>query len=163
MLISLVSAMDRNRLIGRDNALPWSLPADLAHFKKTTMGKPVLMGRLTYESIGRPLPGRTNVVVSRDPDFVAEGCLVVHSINDAFAKAGDVDEVCIMGGASFYAQTLPLADRMYLTIIDDTFAGDAWFPLYSEDDWLEVSREDHEPDEKNPHHYSFLTLERKQT
>jgi len=162
MLISLVAAMDRNRLIGRDNALPWRLPADLAHFKKTTMGKPVLMGRLTYESIGRPLPGRTNVIVSRDPDFLAEGCVVVNSINDAIAAAGDVDEVFIMGGASFYAQTLPLAGRMYLTIIDDTFAGDAWFPLYSEGGWLEVSREDHQPDEKNPHHYSFLILERKQ-
>lgn len=160
MKLSLIAAMDRNRLIGKDNALPWRLPADLQHFKRVTMGKPVLMGRKTYESIGRALPGRENIVITRNRDFTAEGCTVLHSIDEALQHAAQHDEVMVIGGANFYEQLLPRADRLYLTLIDGAFEGDAWFPQWNEGEWQEVASEAYEPDENNPYGYRFVTLER---
>jgi dihydrofolate reductase len=160
MKISIVVAMDANGVIGRDNELPWHLPADLQHFKKTTMGKPILMGRKTWESIGRPLPGRTNIVITRDSDYQADGCVVVNSIDAAMAAAGEQDEVMVIGGAEFYRQVLPRADTLYLTRIHASFDGDTVFPELHVADWREVERSDQSADEKNPHDYSFIRLER---
>lgn len=161
MLISLIVAMDRNRLIGRGNALPWHLPADLAHFKTLTLGKPIIMGRKTYESIGRPLPGRHNIVISRDPAFSAPGCTVVTSVDAALAAAGDVAEVMVIGGAQLYAEVLPRAQRIYLTHIDAAFEGDAWFPPLDDSVWREVACSEQAADPRNPFGYSFVTLERR--
>jgi len=160
MHLALIAALDRNGLIGRDNALPWHLPADLQHFKRTTLGKPIVMGRKTWESLGRPLPGRHNIVLTRDPGYRAEGATVVTSIDAALAAAGDADEVMVIGGAALYATLLPRADRLYLTRIDAAFEGDAWFPEVAPDEWREVAREVHAPDERNPYPYTFVTLER---
>ncbi len=160
MIISLIAAMDRRRLIGVENRLPWYLPADLRHFKRVTMGKPILMGRKTYESIGRPLPGRHNIVVTRDRAFSAEGCTVVPSVDKALAAAGPSPELVVVGGASFYAQLIHSAERMYLTLIDAEFEGDTFFPTYQSTDWREVSRDDFQPDEENIYPYSFVVLER---
>jgi dihydrofolate reductase len=160
MRLSIIVAMDDNQLIGKDNALPWHLPADLGYFKKTTTGKTVLMGRKTYESIGRPLPNRRNVVVSRNTDFQAEGCEVVGSIEAALDLAKDDDEVMVMGGASFYEQMLPSADRLYITQIEGEHEGDAYFPKFNRSEFSEISRESHIPDEKNQHTYHFTILER---
>ena len=159
-MISLIVAMDRNRLIGRGNALPWHLPADLAHFKSITMGKPIVMGRKTYESIGRPLPGRHNIVISRNPDFSAPGCTVVASVDAALAAAGDVPEIMVIGGAQLYAELLPRAQRIYLTRVDAVFEGDAWFPALDARVWRECQHAEHAPDDRNPHAYAFLVLER---
>ncbi len=161
MRLSIIVAMDDQQLIGKDNALPWHLPADLAYFKKATTGKTVLMGRKTHESIGRALPNRRNVVISRNADFQAEGCEVVASIDEALALAKDDEEVMVMGGASFYQQMLPSADRLYITQIEGTFEGDAHFPEFERSAFVEVARESHTPDEKNPHTYHFIILDRK--
>ncbi len=160
MRLSIIVAMDDNQLIGKDNALPWHLPADLGYFKKTTTGKTVLMGRKTYESIGFPLPNRRNVVVSRNTDFEAQGCEVVGSIDAALELSKDDDEVMVMGGASFYEQMLPSADRLYITQIEGEYEGDAHFPKFDRSEFREISRESHTPDEKNPHTYHFTILER---
>ena len=160
MKISIVVAMASNGVIGRDNELPWHLPADLQHFKKTTMGKPILMGRKTWESIGRPLPGRTNIVITRDTAYRAEGCVVVNSIDAALEASSGQDEVMVIGGAEFYRQVLPLADTIYLTRIHATISGDTCFPELNVADWREVERSDHAADEKNPHDYSFIRLDR---
>jgi len=160
MLISLIAAMDRNRVIGTDNRLPWHLPADLRHFKQVTMGKPILMGRATYESIGRPLPGRHNIVVTRDQGFPAEGCTVVHSLDQALAAGRPYPELVVIGGSSFYAQLMPVVRRMYLTLIDAEFEGDTFFPAYQPADWRETARSDFAPDGANPYSYSFVVLER---
>jgi dihydrofolate reductase len=158
--IAIVVAMADNRVIGRDNRLPWHLPADLRHFKQVTVGKPVLMGRKTHESIGRPLPERTNIVVTRDRSYEAPGCIVVHSIESALKAAGDHEEVMVIGGTDFYWQLLPKADRIYLTLVHAEFEGDALFPELDECEWREVERADCAPDEKNPWPYSFIRLER---
>jgi len=160
MIIALISAMSRNRVIGMNNALPWRLPADLKHFKQITLGKPVLMGRKTYESIGKPLPGRTNIIISRGSDYQVPGCIVAHSIDAALAAAAGNDEVMVIGGAALYEQMLPRADRLYLTLIDEDFKGDAWFPEINRAQWQEQERVDHAPDAANPYHYSFLMLQR---
>lgn len=160
-MISIVVAMDRNRLIGRGNALPWRLPADLAHFKAITLGKPVIMGRKTHESIGRPLPGRHNIVITRNPDYAAPGCSVVTSVEAALAAAGEVPEVMLIGGAQLYAELLPRVQRIYLTRIEAVFEGDAWFPALADSEWREMERSDHAPDERNAFPYSFLVLERR--
>jgi dihydrofolate reductase len=123
------------------------------------MGKPIIMGRKTFDSIGRPLPGRTNIVVTRDPAYQAEGCVVAHSIEAALAAAGEAEEVMIIGGADFYRQLLPRADRIYLTRIDAEIEGDTWFPELDAAQWRERSREDHVPDADNPYPYSFIVLE----
>lgn len=160
MKLSIVVAMAANGIIGRDNRLPWHLPADLQHFKQTTMGKPILMGRKTYESIGRPLPGRTNIVITRDSQYRAAGCVVVNSIDAALEAAGEQDEIMIIGGADFYRQVLPQADTIYLTLVHESFEGDTRFPDLHDADWREVERSDHAADSRNPHDYSFIRLDR---
>jgi dihydrofolate reductase len=162
MIVSLIAAMAENRVIGIENKLPWKLPADMKWFREKTMGKPIVMGRKTFESFGaKPLPGRTNIIVTRDKNYQAENCIVVNSFDDALEAAHGVDEVMIIGGASFYAQTLPYADRIYLTVIHQEFEGDAWFPAYESTRWQESTRIDCKADEKNPYDYSFLILERR--
>jgi dihydrofolate reductase len=161
MRLSIIVAMDDNQLIGQDNALPWHLPADLGYFKRTTTGKTVLMGRKTYESIGRPLPSRRNVIISRNTDFRAEGCEVVSSIDQALELSRHDDEVMVMGGASFYEQMLPNVDRLYITQIEGTHEGDAYFPVFNRADFSESFRESHQPDDKNKHTYHFTILDRK--
>ena len=158
--LSLIWAMDRNRLIGRDNALPWQLPADMAWFRKNTMGKPILMGRKTYESIGRPLPGRTNLILTRQQGLEIEGCSVIHSLQEALAAVPDAEEIMVMGGAEIYALLFEHAERLYITEIDSELEGDAWFPEFDSAEWHEVQREEHLPDENNGYPYSFIVLER---
>lgn len=160
-LISFIWGQDRNRLIGRDNSLPWRLPADMAWFKKSTMGKPILMGRKTYESIGRPLPGRTNLILSRQADLQIDGCTVIHSLDEAKAAVPRADEIMVMGGAEIYALLFNQAKRLYITEIDAEFEGDAWFPEFERGQWKEIFRESHHPDEKNAYPYAFTILERK--
>ncbi|HEX4046045.1 MAG TPA: dihydrofolate reductase [Gammaproteobacteria bacterium] len=162
-IIAAIVAMAENRVIGHHNQLPWRLPADLKHFKTLTMGCPVLMGRKTYASIGRPLPGRLNVVITRDPAFKAEGCVVVTSLIDAIKRASlaqEVKTIFIIGGAEIYQQALPLLQRIYLTVIHHLFDGDAFFPELDKGEWQEAACERHAADEQNPYDYSFVTLER---
>ena len=155
----MVVAMDKNRLIGRDGALPWHMPADLKHFKAVTMGKPIVMGRKTYESIGRPLPGRTNIVVTRNPDYAATGCLTSNSLESALESAGNVPEVMNIGGAELFGQALEQTQRIYMTRIDAEFEGDTWFPDFDMAQWQILQSVHHIPDERNPYPYSFITLE----
>ena len=154
--LSIICGMDENRLIGDNNTLPWHMPADFAFFKKTTMGKPVLMGRKTYESIGKPLPGRRNIIISRDPTFTAEGCDVTDSIQAAVDLVKDQPEAMLLGGASLYQQTLEWAETLYITEIHHQFKGDAWFPPINLEIWKETSREEHAADEKNKYSYAFV-------
>ncbi|HLA74929.1 MAG TPA: type 3 dihydrofolate reductase [Gammaproteobacteria bacterium] len=160
MVISLVVAMARNRVMGRDNALPWHLPADLKYFKRITMGKPIVMGRKTFESIGRMLPGRANIVITHDHGYRADGCLVVHSIDEALAAAAGAPEVMIIGGAKLFEQTLPRATRIYLTEINADITGDTYFPKLDDHIWGETQRVDCAPDEQNPYSYSFRVLDK---
>lgn len=155
-LLSLITAMDSNRLIGKNNSLPWHLPADLAFFKATTMGKPVIMGRKTFVSIGKALPGRQNIVVTRDSNFDAPDSEVASSIDAAIAIADDTEEVMLIGGASLYQQTIDVADIIYLTLIHHEFRGDTWFPEINPEFWKLVSQDDFEADEKNPFAYSLV-------
>jgi len=158
--ISLIAAMAKNRVIGINNEMPWHLPADLRHFKALTVGKPIIMGRKTWESLPGLLPDRPHIVVTRKPNYQANGCQVVHSIDEALAAAGDVPEVMIVGGAAFYSAMLPQADRIYLTLVETTVEGDAFFPDYNPEQWQVTAQEKHPADEKNPFPYRFLTLER---
>jgi dihydrofolate reductase len=160
-IISIIVAIGNNWVVGKDNKLPWDMPADLAHFKQKTMGKPVIMGQRTFESIGKPLPGRTNVILTLDKNFSFEGCLVAYSIDEALEKLKDFEEVMIIGGVSIYKQFLPLADRIYLTLIKGDFSGDAFFPEFDFNNWKELERIDNLPDKDNHYPYSFLTLEKK--
>lgn len=160
-LISIIVAMAKNGIIGRENQLPWRLPADLSHFKALTMGKPIIMGRKTWESLPGVLPGRRHIVITRDINYQAESCTVVHTVDDALAAAGGVPEIMIVGGGAIYKETLPRADRLYLTLVDVVAEGDACFPEIDWDSWREVSREPHPADEKNPYAYTFLELEKK--
>ena len=160
MKISLIAAMADNGVIGRNNRLPWRLSADLQRFKALTMGKPIVMGRKTWESIGRPLPGRTNIVVTRDVGYRAEGCVVVHSVDQALEVAAGSDEVMVIGGANLYQQLLGRADRLYITQVRADVEGDAWFPEFDRTQWREVEHESHSRDEKNEYDYAFMTLER---
>lgn len=141
--LAIIAAVARNGVIGVDNRLPWHLPEDLKHFKRLTLGHHLIMGRRTYESIGRPLPGRVTIILTRDPDYRAEGCLTAGSIEAALKACGDDPEVFVVGGAELYAQLLPLVGRLYLTEIDADFAGDAFFPTFDRMQWLEVAREPH--------------------
>jgi dihydrofolate reductase len=152
--------MANNRVIGLNNKMPWHLPADLQHFKTVTMDHPIIMGRKTYESIGRPLPGRRNLVISRNAELEIEGVEVYQSINEALISCNGLSDVMIIGGSNIYEQMLEYADRLYLTFIELDTRGDAFFPDWKVYDWKEVERHSHEPDEKNPYHYSFVTLER---
>jgi dihydrofolate reductase len=157
--LSIVVAMDRRRCIGRDGRLPWRLPADLRRFREITLGKPVVMGRGTHESIGRPLPGRINIVISRDPAYGSPGCTVVGSLEAALAAAPDRD-IMVIGGASIYAEALPLARRIYLTEVHGEFECDVQFPAFDRRAWVEAERTDHQADAANAHPYSFVVLER---
>lgn len=163
MLISLIAAMDRNHLIGADGSLPWHLPADLKRFKAITMGKPIVMGRKTYESIGQPLPGRHNIVVTRNRNYRAPGCTVVHSPDAALAAAGNAEEILIAGGGQLYRHFLPQAHRLYLTLIEATFSGDTYFPYFSEEEWERILEEEHEADEENPYDFRFIILARRES
>ena len=154
--LSLIWAMDSNRLIGNANTLPWYLPADLAFFKRTTLGKPVLMGRKTYQSIGKPLPGRHNIVITRDPGFCTAGCDIASGIDAALRLCADAEEVMLIGGASLYEQTIDLASKLYITRVHGEFEGDTWFPEFNIDAWNIVSREDFEVDQANPYPYSLV-------
>lgn len=161
-LISAIVAMAKNRVIGKNNQLPWHLPADLKHFKLITTGHPILMGRKTYESIGKPLPNRTNIVLTRDKSYHAPGCLVVNSLDEAikFAESEENKEIFIIGGAEIYRQLLGAIERIYLTVVQHEFEGDAYFPELDQKEWKEIEREEHGADEKNEYGYSFIILER---
>jgi len=154
--LSLIVAMDENRLIGARNQLPWHLPADLALFKRTTMGKPIIMGRKTFESIGKPLPGRRNIVITRDSALQAPGCEICHGIDAALAICSADDEVMLIGGASLYQQTLALASCMYITRIHHRFSGDTWFPEFSARSWNIEEKQDFAANESNPYPFSFV-------
>lgn len=164
--LAVIVAAAENGTIGRNNALPWHLPEDLRYFKRVTMGKPIVMGRKTYESIGRPLPGRTNIVITRSPDWNAEGVKVVHSLDAALSLAEDIalidgaSELMVIGGAEIYATALPAADRLYLTQVEAEVPGDAFLPAVDWSGWREVSRERHAASESNPFDYSFVVYER---
>jgi dihydrofolate reductase len=161
MRISAICAMSENRVIGCNNKLPWHLPADLRHFKKLTLGKPILLGRKTYESIGRPLPDRCNVVITRDMDFKAPGCVVVNSIEHALDAVAYSEEVFIVGGSLLYQQTLSLTQRLYVTIIHQDFEGDTFFPDTDPQEWKEIEHVNYSADAENPYPYSFIVLDRK--
>ena len=152
--------MAANRVIGRNNALPWQLPEDLKHFKQLTMGHPVLMGRKTYESIGRPLPGRRNLVITRNPAFAAPGCELAHSLQAAIAACSGIAEIFIIGGAELYREALPYAQRLELTEIHADFEGDATFPSYPSEQWRETAREVHDPGAGTPYRYDFVSYVR---
>jgi dihydrofolate reductase len=162
MKLSMIAAMGRNRVIGIDNEMPWHLPADLQWFKETTLGCPIIMGRKTYDSIGRALPGRLNIILSRNPELEIEGCSVVNSLEDAMLSAADTeaDEVFITGGSHLYNNFLEVADALYLTLIDADFAGDTYFPDYTQYQWNETQNIHNIADEKNPYPHTFVTLER---
>jgi len=161
-MVSLIVAMSTNRVIGRDGDLPWHLPADLRHFKKTTMGHHLVVGRATWDEVGKPLPGRTMVVVTRNPDFSADGVLVAHSVEEAVALVRDDDEPFIGGGAEIYRQALAagLVDRLYITRIHAQVEGDTFFPVIDFDRWLLADRVDHPADERNEFAYSFERYDR---
>ncbi|MGE7878546.1 dihydrofolate reductase [Peribacillus muralis] len=160
-MISLIVAMDENRVIGNDNRLPWHLPADLQYFKKVTLGHPIVMGRKTFESIGRVLPGRENVIVTRNQDFQALGCVVLHDVLKIkmYADKRD-DEVFVIGGAEIFKEVLPFADRLYITEIHETFEGDTFFPAIDENEWQKVSSIEGIVDEKNRIAHNFIILQK---
>ncbi|MFS7309243.1 type 3 dihydrofolate reductase [Rahnella inusitata] len=160
MIISLIAALATDRVIGMENAMPWHLPGDLAWFKRNTLNKPVIMGRKTFESIGRPLPGRLNIVISSKPGE-HEGVTWATSVDAALAAAGGVEEVMVMGGGRVYEQFLPKANRLYLTHIDAEVEGDTHFPDYEPDDWESTFSEFHDADEQNSHGYCFEILDRR--
>jgi len=157
--ITLIAAMSNDRGIGLDGRMPWHLPGELKHFKNATMGKPIVMGRKTWESIGRALPGRQNIVVSRDPDFSAEGCDVCGSLQRGIAIARG-SEVMVIGGGELYRQALPLANRMILTLVDSVFSADTWFPEWDRSDWVLLSQRVVKADADNPYGYEVQELTR---
>lgn len=159
-MISLIAALAADRIIGMENAMPWDLPADLAWFKRNTLKKPVIMGRLTFESIGRPLPGRLNIVVSSQPG-TAEGVTWATSLDEALQAAGEAEEIMVIGGGRVYEQMLKRADRLYLTHIDAEVEGDTQFPDYEPDEWQSTFSEFHDADEHNSHSYCFEILDRR--
>ena len=158
MKISIIVAQSRNGVIGKNNQLPWHLPADLKHFKAVTMGKPIVMGRKTFESIGRPLPGRKNIVISRQRNFQAPGCAVFHSIDEALASLVQESEIMVIGGANIYEQFIDKADRIYRTVVDVSVEGDVYFPELPSNEWVLESEESFLADEKNQLNYAFQVL-----
>jgi len=159
MTVSIIVAIGENHAIGKNNQLLWHMPNDLKHFKDITSGRTIIMGRKTFDSVGKPLPRRRNIVVTRQ-DIIIPGCEVVKSIEDGLALCKNEDEVFIGGGAEIYKLAMHLTDRIYLTIIHKSFDADTFFPEIDKSEWKEVKREDFELDEKNPLPYSFITLER---
>ncbi|MFN0059188.1 MAG: dihydrofolate reductase [Planctomycetota bacterium] len=180
MRLSMIVAMDLDRVIGKNGGLPWRLPADLKYFRKVTMAKPIIMGRTTFESIGRPLPGRANIVLTKRNDYEPDGCLIVHSVAETLAlikppdewllsdarAAGLVrselvpDEALVIGGAQVYCEFFPFAERLYITLVHGHFAGDTHFPTFDRAEWQEVKRIDYDPDAENPSAYSFIEFDR---
>ncbi|MFQ5994230.1 MAG: dihydrofolate reductase [Acidiferrobacterales bacterium] len=159
--VSVIAAMAENRIIGVNNTLPWRLPADLRRFRALTTGHHVIMGRKTFESLQNPLPDRACVILTRDNSYAVPGCKVVHSVDAALAVASDDREIFVIGGASLYAQTLPQADRLYLTVVHANVVGDSRFPAFAWSDWSEVERQRHERDDNHVYAFSFITLDRK--
>lgn len=160
MQLSLIAAMSENRVIGIKNGLPWHLSADLKRFKKLTMGKPILMGRKTFDSIGRPLPGRTNIIVSRDKTYHPDGCVLYNSLEVALKELKCYQEVMVIGGAELYHCCFPLAKKLYLTLLHHKFDGDTFFPKIELDNWSVVEKIDFFADLKNQFNYSFLVYEK---
>lgn len=158
--ISLIAAWDENGVIGNKGAMPWHLPADLKHFKALTLGKPILMGRRTFEAIGKPLPGRRNLVLTRSADFEADGVEVFYTLDDAFWACADCDEIMVIGGGELYRQALPMADRLYLTRIHAELDGDTFFPDFDESQWKLVEETRRESDARNAYALSFRTFMR---
>ena len=161
MIKSFVVAVSSNNAIGKDNKLPWHLPADLKFFKSLTTGHHIIMGRKTFESFGKPLPNRTSVVITRQKNYNPEGCVVVHSLEEALKVAFDEKEAFIIGGAEIFKVAMPIADRIYLTRIKEIFEGDTFFPELDEEQWLLKEKQDFESDEKNKYAYSFCIYERR--
>jgi len=164
VIVSFLVAMDRNLVIGDEKGIPWHLPADLKRFRKLTLGKPIIMGRTTFEHIGRPLERRTNIVLSQRPDFKPEGVLVARSLEEAFGLAGDVPEVIIIGGGEVFREAFPRANRIYLTTVGGEFPGTVYFPTGLPPAppghvWQQTLREEHPADEKNPYPHKFSVLE----
>jgi len=161
-ILSMIVAHADNRIIGKDNDMPWYLPADLAYFKITTLGKPVIMGRKTYDSIGRPLPGRQNIVISRDESLNIEGVEVVQSVEQALTVASGVDEIMVIGGGAIYAHCMPKADKLYITHIDAKIDGDTQFPDYDlENEWQMLASDTRQADEKNAYVLHFNVYQRR--
>jgi dihydrofolate reductase len=157
--IAFVVAVDRNKVIGKDGGLPWRLPDDMRHVRAVTMGKPLIMGRRTYDSIGHPLPGRTNIVLTRDPAFHPEGVLVASSPEEALRLAGDAPEIIVFGGAQVFREFLPMVDRLYLTTVDAEVQGDTYFDM-GRDDWRVVTNERHEVDDRHRYAFNIYVLDR---
>lgn len=162
--ISIIVAKAKNDVIGKDNKMPWHLPADLKHFKNLTYGHHIIMGRKTFESIGKPLPGRTSIIITTQKDLTYDfdNVKIVHSFDEALNESFDEKEVFVTGGSMIYQIALPVADKIYMTLIDAEPEGDTYFPELEMDYWDITQQEEHEANEKNPHNYKFLTLERKQ-
>ena len=160
-MISIIVASSANNVIGAQGDLPWRLSDDLKRFKAVTMGKPIVMGRKTWESIGRALPGRQNIVITRRHDFAADGCDVVHSVDEAMSAAGDVGEIMVIGGSQVYELFLPAAQRLYLTRVHADVEGDTFFPAVDEDEWQLMSEEKHPADERNEYDFSFQVWDRR--
>lgn len=161
MMLSIIVAVSENNVIGKDNDLIWKLPRDMKHFKETTTGHCIIMGRKTFESNGRPLPNRTNVIISRDENYKADGCVIVHSLEDAIKEAKNDSEAFIIGGGVIYELTMPIVDRIYLTKIHHSFEGDTFFPELNMNDWNITEERFFEPDEKNIYPFTILTLDKK--
>lgn len=160
-ILSMIVAHAEGRVIGKNNDMPWHLPADLAYFKKTTLGKPIIMGRKTFQSIGRALPGRKNIVISRDQSFQAQGVDVVSSVDAALALVNDCEEVMVIGGGAIYQHCLAAAQRLYITHIDATIDGDTFFPEYDLNVWQKMSSELRPSDDKNPYQLDFAIYEKR--
>ncbi|MBI2559023.1 type 3 dihydrofolate reductase [Candidatus Woesearchaeota archaeon] len=161
MIISLIVAMDENRVIGYKNKLPWNLPSELKYFRETTKGKPVIMGRRTYESIGRPMPERLNIIATRDKNYKADNCIVVNSKEDAVKAAKGSNEIMVIGGAEIYKLFLPIADRLYITKVHGSFNGDTYFPEFDEGEWVKIKEKFVDKDKENEYSYTIVVLERK--
>ena len=161
-MITIIAAIGLNNALGKDNDLIWHLPADLKRFKKTTTGFPIIMGRKTFESIGKPLPNRTNIIITRNADYTQEGCVVVNSLQEAIDNLATEENAFIIGGAQIYEQAIKekLADVLDLTLVQESFEADVYFPEFDMLDWKLISREDFQKDEKNPHDFSFLKFQR---
>lgn len=160
-MVTIIAAVGRNKALGKNNDLIWHLPADLRRFKEVTRGHHVIMGRKTFESLGKPLPHRTNIIVSRNSNYKADGCVVVGSLEEALKEAQSDPNPYILGGAQIYEQALEVADRMDLTLVHEDFEADAFFPDFSDENWEETGRQDFKKDEKNPYDYSFVQYKKK--
>ena len=161
MIISLIVAMDENRVIGYKNKLPWNLPSELKYFRETTKSKPVIMGRKTHESIGRPMPERLNIIITRNENYRTDNCAVVNNVQDAIKAAKGSSEIMVIGGAEIYKLFLPVANRLYITKVHGTFKGDTYFPEFNEGEWIKAKEKFFQKDNENEYSYTIMVLERK--